>query len=222
MDCLAWPTPTRAFAGQRINRKAPQDASSLSENALFCHAIVSLAAGPPHNNGWWPNLDLRPAGVPAVTNDVHYLQYIPAAPGGRAATLAAAPPSRFASCPFAPGPCKSLAPHPQNGTHTVPPPPPAAPADDTASGAQSYSDCPAQLSSLGPADKGIYQLRVCVVWSCPGVVCSCRGALWSCRGVVWSDVVLVAPSRNTTCAHAHKLRPSVSPLPCSQASALSP
>ncbi|KAG2424642.1 hypothetical protein HXX76_014367 [Chlamydomonas incerta] len=99
-------------------------------------------------------------GVPAVTNDIHYLQYIPALPGGRAASLAGAPPPRFDSCPFAAGSCKSLAPHPQTGTHTVPPPPPAPPAADAAAGLLSYSDCPSQLAGLGPADKGLYQLRI--------------------------------------------------------------
>ncbi|KAG2432767.1 hypothetical protein HYH02_012899 [Chlamydomonas schloesseri] len=102
-------------------------------------------------------------GVPAVTNDIHYLQYIPAVPGGRAATLAAAPPPRFESCPFGAGAgaCKSLAPHPQNGTHTAPPPPPAAPPGETAAGGgPAFSDCPSQLAALRPADKGIYQLRI--------------------------------------------------------------
>ncbi|KXZ48361.1 hypothetical protein GPECTOR_28g768 [Gonium pectorale] len=119
----------------------------------------------------------NPAGQPLLTNDVHYLRYIPAGDAAAAAAAAAAgtgdglPPPRFPSCPFNSSGCVSRAPLPQGGGDRgalppPPPPPPPAMPDVWAPDPRVpiYSDCPVAAEGIGGSGSrprtGTFQLRV--------------------------------------------------------------
>lgn len=124
------------------------------------------------------------AGWPLLTNDVHYLQYIPSRAGGGVPDL---PAPRFEPCPFSNNStntsdtnintntntnsssqplCKSLSPFPQTGDDVAPSPPPAAPTSDDSSNGDyedslydSFEDCSPELEALPYTEYGLYQLR---------------------------------------------------------------
>ncbi|GLI60388.1 hypothetical protein VaNZ11_002398 [Volvox africanus] len=98
-------------------------------------------------------------GVPYVTNDVYYLQYIPGVPGGYGDTASSLPEARFPSCPFTSSDgkslCKSVAVFPQGSNDIGESKPPTTTSTDTS--VQVYEDCPQELAS---GTRGTFQLRV--------------------------------------------------------------